>query len=273
MDWSRAGWQPTRLPHGPGHASGSRRTSAALSSDRRRFAFVYRPGATVRAAGPAHGYSPVVADAAAPGPGGRVSRRSRSGTRNATGDDALVETRLSSSIQARVSSRRTFPCGPSRQPGCSRIPSRVPLLPGPRATRYRTPASWCSGQSATSRHASRSGTNRDAPVTSEPFLGPLSGAARGAGSASLTTVLVAFAANFLVAVAKSVAAVVTGSASILAEAAHSWADTGNEVFLLIAYRRSRRPPDRAHPLGYGRRPTCGRCSQDLACSWPAAPSR
>ena len=89
-------------------------------------------------------------------------------------------------------------------------------------------------------------------MTSEPFLGPLSGAARGAGSASLTTVLVAFAANFLVAVAKSVAAVVTGSASILAEAAHSWADTGNEVFLLIAYRRSRRPPDRAHPLGYGR---------------------
>ena len=95
-------------------------------------------------------------------------------------------------------------------------------------------------------------SNRDAPVKSEPFLGPLSGAARAAGSASLTTVLVAFAANFLVAVAKSVAAVVTGSASILAEAAHSWADTGNEVFLLIAYRRSRRPPDRAHPLGYGR---------------------
>jgi cation diffusion facilitator family transporter len=46
--------------------------------------------------------------------------------------------------------------------------------------------------------------------------------------------------------------VVTGSASILAEAAHSWADTGNEVFLLVAHRRSRRPPDRAHPLGHGR---------------------
>jgi cation diffusion facilitator family transporter len=60
------------------------------------------------------------------------------------------------------------------------------------------------------------------------------------------------AANLLVAVAKSVAAVVTGSASILAEAAHSWADTGNEIFLLIAYRRSRRPRDHAHPLGYGR---------------------
>ena len=61
-----------------------------------------------------------------------------------------------------------------------------------------------------------------------------------------------FAANLLVAIAKSVAAAVTGSASILAEAAHSWADTGNEVFLLVANRRSRRPADRAHPLGYGR---------------------
>lgn len=62
----------------------------------------------------------------------------------------------------------------------------------------------------------------------------------------------AFAANLLVAIAKTVAAVVTGSASILAEAAHSWADTGNEVFLLVANRRARRPPDRPHPFGYGR---------------------
>jgi cation diffusion facilitator family transporter len=65
-------------------------------------------------------------------------------------------------------------------------------------------------------------------------------------------VLVAFAANLLVAVAKSVAAVLTGSASLLAETAHSWADTGNEVFLVVAHRRSRRPPDDAHPLGHGR---------------------
>ena len=71
-------------------------------------------------------------------------------------------------------------------------------------------------------------------------------------SESLTTVLVAFGANVLIAVAKSVAAVITGSASLVAEAAHSWADTGNEVFLLIANRRSRRPPDAAHPLGHGR---------------------
>jgi cation diffusion facilitator family transporter len=89
-------------------------------------------------------------------------------------------------------------------------------------------------------------------VNSEPFLGGLSRAARVGSSASLTTILVAFAANLLVAVAKTVAAVVTGSASILAEAAHSWADTGNEIFLLVADRRSRRPRDRRHPFGFGR---------------------
>jgi cation diffusion facilitator family transporter len=72
------------------------------------------------------------------------------------------------------------------------------------------------------------------------------------GSESLITVLVALAVNVLIAVAKSAAAALTGSASLLAEAAHSWADTGNEIFLLIADRRSRRPPDVAHPFGHGR---------------------
>lgn len=66
-------------------------------------------------------------------------------------------------------------------------------------------------------------------------------------SQSFTTLLIALAANVLVAVAKTVAAAVTGSASLLAEAAHSWADSDNEVFLLIAHWRSRRTPDRAHP--------------------------
>ncbi|HRA44876.1 MAG TPA: cation transporter, partial [Phycicoccus sp.] len=69
---------------------------------------------------------------------------------------------------------------------------------------------------------------------------------------SLVTVIVAFAANLLIAAAKTVAAVVTGSASMLAEAAHSWADTGNEIFLLVGTRRSARPRDAEHPLGHGR---------------------
>ncbi len=71
-------------------------------------------------------------------------------------------------------------------------------------------------------------------------------------STSTVTVVVAFLANLAVALAKSAAAVITGSASMVAEAVHSWADTGNEVFLLLADRRSRRQADRAHPLGFGR---------------------
>ena len=59
-----------------------------------------------------------------------------------------------------------------------------------------------------------------------------------AGDESFLIVVVALGANLLIAVAKTVAAAVTGSASMLAEAAHSWADTGNEVFLLIGTRKS-----------------------------------
>jgi cation diffusion facilitator family transporter len=68
---------------------------------------------------------------------------------------------------------------------------------------------------------------------------------------STFTVFVAFAANLAVAVAKTVAAVISGSASMTAEAAHSWADTGNQGFLIVANRRSSRPPDAERPLGYG----------------------
>jgi cation diffusion facilitator family transporter len=72
------------------------------------------------------------------------------------------------------------------------------------------------------------------------------------GGESTLTVLVAISANFAIAVAKSVAAVVSGSASMTAEAAHSWADTGNEILLLVADRRSIRAADARRPLGYGR---------------------
>ncbi|MFC6884411.1 MULTISPECIES: cation diffusion facilitator family transporter [Actinomadura] len=65
------------------------------------------------------------------------------------------------------------------------------------------------------------------------------------------TVVLAFLANLGIAVAKIVAAVLTGSASMAAEAAHSVADTFNEVLLMVGLRRSGRPADRRHPLGYG----------------------
>ena len=58
--------------------------------------------------------------------------------------------------------------------------------------------------------------------------------------------------QLMIAIAKSVAAAITSSASMLAEAAHSWADAGNEIFLLIADRRSDRGRDSGHPMGFGR---------------------
>ncbi len=76
--------------------------------------------------------------------------------------------------------------------------------------------------------------------------------AGGGENESLVTVIVAFATNVAIAIAKTVAAVVTGSASMVAESAHSWADSGNEVFLLLANRRAARPADPRHPLGHGR---------------------
>jgi cation diffusion facilitator family transporter len=69
--------------------------------------------------------------------------------------------------------------------------------------------------------------------------------------ASLPSILVALAANTAIAVAKGVAAALTGSSALFAETLHTIADAGNEVFLWIAVRRSNRPPDAAHPLGYG----------------------
>lgn len=66
------------------------------------------------------------------------------------------------------------------------------------------------------------------------------------------TVVVALVAGFGVAVAKLAAAMVTGSPAMTAEASHSFADFANDLFLLIAQIRSRRAPDKDHPLGYGR---------------------
>ncbi|MGV9929399.1 cation diffusion facilitator family transporter [Streptomyces olivaceoviridis] len=66
------------------------------------------------------------------------------------------------------------------------------------------------------------------------------------------TVLVALAANLVIAVAKAVGGVLAGSPALLSEAAHSVADSLNEVFLLAALRRSRRPADARHPFGYGK---------------------
>ncbi|WP_433222590.1 cation diffusion facilitator family transporter [Dactylosporangium sp. CS-047395] len=72
-----------------------------------------------------------------------------------------------------------------------------------------------------------------------------------ADESSTRTVLVAAGANLAIAVAKAVAALITGSAAMWAETMHSFADTGNEVLLFLGLRRSKRKPDRNHPFGYG----------------------
>jgi len=65
-------------------------------------------------------------------------------------------------------------------------------------------------------------------------------------------VIAAMAANCGIAVTKFVAFALTGSSSMLSEAIHSVADTGNQILLLIGGRRASRVPDADHPFGYGR---------------------
>jgi cation diffusion facilitator family transporter len=75
----------------------------------------------------------------------------------------------------------------------------------------------------------------------------------GAGGGESTgTVIVALLSNAAIMVAKAVAAVLSGSAAMAAETAHSFADTGNELILLTAIKRSEKPADRSHPFGYGK---------------------
>ena len=65
-------------------------------------------------------------------------------------------------------------------------------------------------------------------------------------------ILAAFFANLGIALAKFVAWILSGSASMLAEAIHSVADSGNQILLMVGGRRARREADREHPFGYGR---------------------
>jgi len=71
-------------------------------------------------------------------------------------------------------------------------------------------------------------------------------------SATVLAVWAALAGNLAVALAKALAAAMTGSAAMLSEAVHSTVDTANEVLLLYGIARSARPADPTHPLGYGR---------------------
>ena len=71
-------------------------------------------------------------------------------------------------------------------------------------------------------------------------------------SDSATTIVVALVANVVVGVAKLMAGFASHSTAMLAEAAHSFADTSNEILLALSLRRARLPPDPDHPIGHGR---------------------
>jgi cation diffusion facilitator family transporter len=69
---------------------------------------------------------------------------------------------------------------------------------------------------------------------------------------SVRTILYALGANLAIAVAKTGAAIATGSSAMLAEAIHSFADSGNQGLLLWGLKQAKRPPSPDYPLGWGK---------------------
>lgn len=75
---------------------------------------------------------------------------------------------------------------------------------------------------------------------------------RAAEGESVRTISIALLANLVIAVAKLIAGLTSGSTGMLAEAAHSGADSVSELFLAFGLHRDRKPADATHPLGHGR---------------------
>ncbi|PIQ36324.1 MAG: cation efflux family transporter [Lysobacterales bacterium CG17_big_fil_post_rev_8_21_14_2_50_64_11] len=69
---------------------------------------------------------------------------------------------------------------------------------------------------------------------------------------STRTIFFALGANFAIFLAKGIAALLSGSGAMLAEAVHSLADTGNQGLLLLGMHRAKRPPSPDYPLGFGK---------------------
>lgn len=65
-------------------------------------------------------------------------------------------------------------------------------------------------------------------------------------------IIAAFSANIGIAIAKFIAYLITGSAALLAESAHSAVDSTNQILLIIGIKQSKKKPTRTHPFGYGR---------------------
>ena len=72
------------------------------------------------------------------------------------------------------------------------------------------------------------------------------------GSDSLKSIFFALGANLAIAMSKLIAAVLTGSGSMMAEFIHSLADSGNQLLLLLGIKHAKRPPSPDYPLGFGK---------------------
>ena len=95
-------------------------------------------------------------------------------------------------------------------------------------------------------------TSADVPRPGFPHRRSATFLRRVAEGGGPRTVAIALAANLVIAVAKLVAGITSRSTGMLAEAAHSFADSTNEVFLFVGLHRNQRPADAEHPLGHGR---------------------
>ena len=81
---------------------------------------------------------------------------------------------------------------------------------------------------------------------------PVPGDGEEGDNESVGTVVLAGSANLAIAIAKLVAGLISGSAAMLSEAAHSFADTITEIFLYVALIRGKQPADEQHPFGHGK---------------------
>lgn len=71
-------------------------------------------------------------------------------------------------------------------------------------------------------------------------------------SSSIKSIIYAFLANLGIAIIKTIAAIITGSGSMLAESIHSFADCGNQGLLFLGLKRAKREPTPEYPMGYGK---------------------
>lgn len=83
-------------------------------------------------------------------------------------------------------------------------------------------------------------------------LGPERDDGRQMSEGTTRAVLAAFAGNLAIAIIKAIAAYLTGSGALVAETAHSIADSVNQILLYVGIRRSVQPPSAKHPLGHGK---------------------